>query len=550
MTPTSIAADLLINDAVVLTVNPAQPRATWVALLGGRVLAVGTDPEQAPIARRRIGLGGATLVPGFHDAHNHSVFFGQSLTSIDLRFPGVPTLDSVYRHVREAAARQPKGSWIFGENYDQNKLGGHPQLSEIDKAAPDHFVRLGHNSRHMCFVNSRVLRELDIDSAPDPTGGRVDRTPDGRPSGLLLESAMELVRPLTWPTPLETMVDSIGDAHRQYLSEGLTAVQEAGVGKGLAGSAPAEAYAFQVARQRGVLGVRTTMMPVSVGATAIPGADQDEAFGFGLGMVSGFGDLWLRLGPMKVFSDGSLIGRSAAMNEDFSDRPCNHGMLALEPGELERTLLAAHRSGWQIATHAIGDRAVNEVLNAYERCLKEAPRKDHRHRIEHAGVASDAAVQRMAALGVIPDPQGRFIGEIGDGMIRALGAQRVDECYRGQSFLQAGIELPGSSDRPVVDGAPLKGIHDLVNRRTDSGQEFALQEALTPEQALRAYTYGSAYSTFLEADMGSIEPGKVADFAVLSDDLTRIEHEHIGAIEVLSTVIDGQARFDSTGDWT
>jgi len=549
-TSVSLVPDLLITDASILTVNPEQPRASWMAVLGGSVLAVGTRPEDAPTARRRVSLGGATVVPGFHDAHNHSVHYGKSLTSIDLRFPGVSTLDELYHHVRVAAARQPKGTWIFGENYDQNKLGGHPQLEQLDRVAPDHFVRLGHSSRHMCFVNSRVLQELDIDSAADPNGGRVDRAAAGRPTGLLLESAMELIRPLTWPTPLETMVDAIEAAHRQYLSEGLTAVQEAGVGQGLAGSSPTEAYAFQVARERGVLGVRTTLMPSFVGAEPIRGAGGDDAFGFGLGMVSGFGDLWLRLGALKVFSDGSLIGRSAAMNQDYSDEPCNHGLLALGSGQLEETLLAAHRGGWQIATHAIGDRAVDEVLRVYARCLAQVPRKDHRHRIEHAGVASDAAVQRMADLGVIPNPQGRFIGELGDGMIRALGAERVSQCYRGQSFLKAGIELPGSSDRPVVDGAPLLAIHDMVNRLTDSGTEFAVHEALTPEQAVRAYTYGSAHATFLETDMGSLEPGKVADFAVLSDDLTRIEPERIREIEVLATFIDGRAVFDPSGDWS
>ena len=546
--PTSVVPDLVITDASILTVNPEQPRTSWMAVLNGRVLAAGTRPEDAPTARRSVSLGGATVVPGFHDAHNHSVYYGQSLTRIDLRFPGVSTLDELYEHVRVAAAQQPKGTWIFGENYDQNKLGGHPQLEQLDRVAPDHFVRLGHNSRHMCFVNSRVLQEVDIDNAADPTGGRVDRVVAGRPTGLLIESAMELVRPLTWPTPLETMVDCIEAAHRQYLSEGLTAVQEAGVGQGLAGSSPTEAYAFQVARERSLLGVRTTLMPTRVGAEPVHGATGDDAFGFGL--VSGFGDLWLRLGPLKVFSDGSMIGRSAAMNHDYSDEPCNRGLLALGPGQLQETLLAAHRGGWQIATHAIGDRAVDEVLEVYARCLAQVPRRDHRHRIEHAGVASDAAVQRMAELGVIPNPQGRFIGELGDGMIRALGPDRVSQGYRGLSFLKAGIELPASSDRPVVDGAPLLGIHDMVNRRTDSGQEFALHEAMTPEQALRAYTYGSAHATCLESEMGSLEPGKVADFAVLSDDLTQIEPERIREIQVLATFIDGRALFDPSGDWS
>lgn len=546
----TVIPDLLVTNGVVLTVNDKAPRASWFSVLGGRILAVGERDEDVPQAKRTVDLGGATVVPGFHDAHNHTLLYGKSLTSIDLRYPNVSSEDEIYEHVLQAASRQPKGTWIFGENYDQNKLGCHPDLKRLDQVSPDHYVRLGHTSRHMCFVNSNALEALGIADASDPTGGRIERTDDGYPTGLLLESAMELLRPMTWPMPMESMVESISAAHRQYLSEGLTAVQEAGVGQSLAGSSPAEAYAFQVARSRGLLGVRTTMMPGFVGAETLHGAHGDMAFGFGLGMVSGFGDLWLRLGPMKIFSDGSLIGRSAGMKDEYTDDPCNHGLLAFKPGELQDLVLAAHRGGWQLATHAIGDRAVDDVLEAYSVALADLPREDHRHRIEHAGVASDQAVRRMAELGVIPDPQGRFVGELGDGMIRALGPARVAQCYRGQSFLKEGIELPGSSDRPVVNGAPLLGIHDMVNRRTDSGEEFALQEALTPEQALRAYTYGSAYSTFLESEMGSLAPGKVADFVILSEDLTRIEQERIREIQVLATFIDGRAAFDPSGKWS
>ena len=281
-------------------------------------------------------------------------------------------------------------------------------------------------------------------------------------------------------------------------------------------------------------------MPVNAGAAELGGADGDDAFGFGLGVRTGFGDPWLRFGPMKIFSDGSLIGRSAAMTEPYADDSSNRGMLAMDESELQETVLRAHRSGWQLATHAIGDLAVDAVLDAYERALQASPRSDHRHRIEHAGVVSEQAVSRMAALGVIPSPQGRFIGEIGDGMINALGPERIAWCYRARSFLNAGIELPASSDRPVVDGAPLRGIHDLVNRRTDSGIELAPTEALSAAQALRAYTYGSAYATFAESTMGSLRPGKLADMAVLTDDPTSIDPAGIRDIEVIATLLEGR----------
>ncbi|SDY84366.1 hypothetical protein SAMN05661080_04782 [Modestobacter sp. DSM 44400] len=536
--------DLLLTGADFITLDPRQPRARWLAVHGERIVAAGTDPAEAPKGYRTVELGGTTVVPGFHDAHNHTVQYGLALRHVDLKSSQVRTLDELYRRVRNAADRQPAGSWIVGEAYDQNVLGAHPDLAVLDRAAPDHYVQLTHKSRHMCFVNSAVIDALDLQDAPDPMGGTVQRGPDGRPTGLLLESAMELLRPLTWPASLPAMVDAISSAHARYLAEGLTAVQEAGVGAGLAGSSPLEAYAFQVAREQGDLRVRTTLMPVNAGAEPIRGANSDDVFGFGLGLRNGFGDPWLRIGPMKVFSDGSLIGRSAALNDGYHEDPCNHGMLAMEPVDLHAVLRAAHRSGWQTATHAIGDRALDAVLDCYERILAETPRADHRHRVEHAGVAGPDAVTRLIRLGLIPDPQGRFITEIGDGMIEALGPDRIGWCYRSRSWVDAGIELPGSSDRPVVDGAPLLGIHDMVNRRTASGLVLGADESLTPLQALRAYTYGSAHATFLEEDMGMLGSGRLADLTVLSDDLTTIAPERIRDIEVVATFVGGAAAHD------
>lgn len=532
--------DLLLTDANVLTLDRVTPGARWIAVAGGRIAAVGGETDRPPDAKRVIKLEGATVVPGFHDAHNHTVMYGNSLRHLDLSGGAVFTLDELYERVAHAAASQPAGSWIVGESYDQNVLGGHPDLAALDRVAPRNPVRLVHKSRHMCMVNSVVIQRLNLSQAVDPPGGSIVRGADGEPTGLLLESAMELIRPLTWPMSLTDMSDAIARAHERYLSEGITAVQEAGIGAGLSGSSPIEALAFQQAREQRQLRVRTTLMPVNTGAATLEGAKSDNAFGFGLGMRTGFGDEWLRLGAMKVFSDGSLIGRSAAMSAPYADDPSNSGMLAMDELELRETLLRAHQSGWQIAAHAIGDKAVDAVLDAFEASLSAFPRRDHRHRIEHAGVTSDKAVLRMAALGVIPSPQGRFVGEIGDGMIKALGPERIAQCYRARSFVDAGIELPASSDRPVVDGAPLKGIHDLVNRRTDSGAELGSHEALTPLEALRAYTWGSAYSTFMENQMGSLVAGKLADMAVLSDDPTTVAAERIRDVSVVATVLGGK----------
>lgn len=519
--------DAVFENARVLT---PQAWTSAVAVLHGRIVALGEDAEAAS-ARRRVDLGGAVVVPGFHDAHNHMVWFGTDLD--DLSLGECEHVDDVYAAVAKRAAEVPEGGWIVGHGYDQNRLvGGHPTRHGLDRAAPGRLVHLKHNSGHMCVVSSKVLERLDLANVPE--GGDVVLDADGAPTGLLREQAQLLLRPLNYPAPLDRVVRAIDRASEVYLSEGITSVQEAGVGGGLVGQTPIEVAAYQRAREEGVLRVRTTLMVSSAVLHDLPG----DGFGLDLGLRSGLGDEWLRIGPMKVFADGSLIGRTAAMRDDFVGEPGNRGYFQLPEDELATTIQRAHAAGWQIATHAIGDRAVETVLDAYAAALAAYPRSDHRHRIEHCGVLPPEDLARVTGLGLIPVPQGRFVNEIGDGMRAALGPERENWCYRLKSFVDAGCVLPGSSDRPVVNGAPLLGLVDMVRRRTAEGNLLGPAERLTPAQALHAYTYGSAYAAFREHDLGTIEAGKLADFAVLSADPT--DESTLENARVLATVIGGE----------
>ena len=537
--------DLVLVNANVLTMDPSRPRATAVAIAHGRV--TGLD-EVPPGAARVVDLRGATVLPGFHDAHNHMIGFGMSLGEVDIGSPPVGSLDELYAAIAQRAETTAPGEWVIGTGYDQNKLGGHhPDRDALDRAAPGRRVWLRHTSGHMCVVNSLVLADLGIgDVAPQVDGGRVTTDGSGRPTGLMEERAQELVGELTHPYPIATLADAVAGAGRQYLQEGITSVTEAGVGGGWVGHSPVELAAYQTAREQGRLHVRVELMVISDALHPL-GAHPGDGMelGLDLGLRTGFGDDWLRLGPMKIFTDGALIGRTAAMSAPYDGEPHdgNSGYLQAGAAELTATIVAAHRAGWRVAAHAIGDRAIDLALDAFDTAAAKYPRPDPRHRIEHFAVARPDQVIRASERKVVAVPQGRFATELGDGMMAAVGPQRHSWLYRQRSLLEAGLVLPGSSDRPVVAGAPLLGIHDMVSRRTTSGAPFNAGEAITAEQALRAYTYGSAYASKAEHLKGSIEAGKLADFAVLSEDPTAVGSDRIAGLQVLATIVDGEIRY-------
>ncbi|MGD0556805.1 MAG: amidohydrolase [Streptosporangiaceae bacterium] len=534
--------DLLIVNANVLTMDPARPRAQSVAVAGGRIVALDADGPASEV----VDLHGRTLLPGFHDAHNHMAWFGMSLTEVDLSPTAVTSLDELYAAIARRARETSEDDWVVGSGYDQNRLGGqHPDRDGLESAAPGRRVMLRHVSGHMCVVSGAVLADLNIADRPvDVSGGTVVTDADGRPTGLLQERAQELTDTLLRPYPLAFLTDAIDRAGARYLSEGITSVTEAGIGGGWIGHTPVELAAYQAARDAGRLPVRVELMVASDVLHPVGAHPSDDLpLGLDLGIRTGFGDDWLRVGAMKLFTDGSLIGRTAAMSFDYAGMPGNQGYFQGDAAELTDRIVAAHRSGWQVASHAIGDRAIDLALDAYAAASSRFPRPAVRHRIEHFGVSRPDQVARAASLGVVAVPQGRFASEIGDGMLAAVGPSRGEWLYRQRSLLDAGMVLPGSSDRPVSNGAPLLGVHDMVNRRTASGAPFNAGEAITASEALRAYTYGSAYASHLEQARGTIAPGMLADLVVLSDDPTAVSPAGIGDIQVLATYVDGECRF-------
>jgi predicted amidohydrolase YtcJ len=250
------------------------------------------------------------------------------------------------------------------------------------------------------------------------------------------------------------------------------------------------------------------------------------------------------VGPVKIVSDGSFIGRSAAMHHCYHGEPDNRGFMQFEPAELKAMIVGAHEAGWTVATHAIGDAAIDHVMAAVEEAQQRFPRPGARHRIEHFALATDAQVARAAALGLTAVPQGVFISDFGDGMMTAVEPELAPLIYRMKSLLRAGMVLPGSSDAPVSDGNPLVSLHDMVNRRTASNAILGPEERLTVQEAVRAYTHGSAYAVGQEQNKGTLKVGQLADFVALSDDLFAVPTENIRNVTVGTTIIGGTVAFD------
>lgn len=542
--------DLLLRRARVITVDDDRPRASTVAVVGDRIVAVGDENEFEGVRGRvEVDLDGACVTPGFGDAHNHMAWYGLALAEIDL--VGVDALDEVYRLVAERAAALGPDEMVVGSGYDDNLLGSHPDRDALDRASGGRGVWLKHRSGHIAVVSTSLAQTLGVldGSAPCPEGGRIAVDGSGRVTGVLQEQAQNIVVGHVTPYPLEDLAAAVGRASARYAAEGLTHVTECGMGRGWLGKSPLEAAAYQHALEAGDLDVRVRLMPCVDALHEVTGDPGDAmTFGLDLGLRTGFGGDDLSLGAMKIWLDGSLLGRTAAMTEDYcacAGQAGGRGYLQDDPETMRRAVLAAHRGGWDVAAHAIGDAAVDLALDVFEEAQDRHPRPGARHRIEHVGVTSPEQVARLVRLGVTPVPQMRFLHDIGDAMVAAMGPRRSEWLYRHGSLLRAGARVPGSSDRPVADGRPLAAMSSMILRTTSGGHVVGADEAVDAETALRAYTLDAAWIARDERRRGSISPGKLADLVVLADDPTRCDPAELPDLPVLGTLLGGRATHDT-----
>lgn len=536
--------DLLITNAHVLTQDPAAPLARELLIHGGRVLAV-DPPSELRTAAATIDAGGRTIVPGFNDVHAHSVWFGLGLLEGDLT--AAATLEQVYAVIAAAAAGLDADEWVVASGFSPLLVGAQPDRDRLDAAAGGRPVWIKHASGHAASVNGVALgliADRGTDLAAPVVGGIVGRDAAGRPDGLLEENAMAAVQDIMLPYPLATIERALDLATQHYLTEGITSVTDAGIAGGWIGHSPREFAAYQSARERGRLHTRMQPMIAIDALHALGGhAEDPAAAGLDAGIRTGLGDEWLSLGPTKIFSDGSLLGATAYLSEDYAGCPHNHGYLQMSEEELRASTLDAARAGWSIAMHAIGDRAIDHAIAILAEATALTGPRPVPHRIEHGGVVRPEQLDRIAAAGIVLVPQPFFITRFGDGMAQLLGPERTAQSYPAKSLLDRGAVLPGSSDRPVAHGRPLDVMQAFVERLTPAGLVYGPAERLTAAEALAAYTSGSAAATGFGHEKGRLAPGYLADLVVLSADPTAVPSAAIGAIDVVATVVGGQVRF-------
>jgi predicted amidohydrolase YtcJ len=526
-----VSDSVLLSNAAVISLDPAVGPADAIGIRRGRIAWVGDRRDahaQFDGEYREIDLGGATVAPGFIDAHHHLMTLGFWMSQIDCAFPAVRSITEIVVSVAARAAATPAGEWIRGRGYDDNKLLERRHLTrhDLDPVSPHHPVMIRNASGHMSVVNSFALRQAGVTrSSVSPFGGHIDVDVDGEPTGLLQETAQDLLGEPFLPHDKDQLRQHLHTAGAAYLSAGVTSGHEAGIFH------PAEFSVLQDAWADGTLALRTYMMIRN------PFLESLE----GVGFHTGFGDDRLRVGSIKIISDGSLIGRTAAVCNPYDHAADdNLGLTMFDQAELDDLVWRGHRAGWQMAIHAIGDRAIDMCLNAYESALKRMPRADHRHRIEHCGIMRTDIIVRMARMGVIPVGQPPFITEFGDGFIEHIGRERAQLTYPLKSLLKAGIPVAGSSDSPVSSYQPLIGIQAAVTQLTGSGDIFAPAEALTVEEALSIYTRNAAFAAFDEHKKGSISVGKYADLVVLGRDPRTEPAATISQIPIMATIQGGE----------
>ncbi len=532
-----MAGDIILTNGHLITSDPAHPHAEAVAIRNGRIAAVGTNADV--MAEHRPGvevidLRGRTATAAFNDAHCHPMYVGYAALAINARPEAMHAIAQLTAAVRERAAALPQDRWILARGYDDARFDErrHPNRADLDAGSSDHPVFVTRSCGHVAVANSRALALAGVTATtPDPEGGIIDRDEHGEPTGVLRESAMGYIRDVIPPTSVDEIAAALVTAGEVYRAVGVTSVAEAGIHR------REEMLAYQQLRDRGTLGVRTYLMMMidemldSLGET---------------GIRTGFGDDLLRIGPAKLFLDGSIGGRTARMRTPYLGEAENVGLWMQTPHAFKEKFRRAHDLGWQCCAHAIGDAAIDLLLDCYEEAMTANPRPDTRHRIEHCEFITDPAVfDRIKRLGCIPIPGTTFLRDFRPVYVQNLSPERLRYANAMRTFLDKGIVAAASSDAPVVTVSPMAGIETMVTRADFRGETAYPEEAITVEEAIWAYTWAGAYASFEENSKGSLTRGKLGDVAVLGADIRTVAPDDLAELPVALTIMDGEVVYSA-----
>lgn len=526
-------ADQIFLNGNVVTMDPGMPEATAFGIVSGRFCAVGSDNEIRKLARngtKIVDLGGKTVIPGFIESHNHMSLYAMTLLQADCRTPPNQSIEDVKASIRDMVDATEPDQWVRGWGYDDTLIAEkrHLTWADLDDVAPRNPVFISHVSGHLAYVNSMALEIAKIGpETPQPEGGEIRKDDNGVPTGLFLELAQFMVSQHIPPYGLSQLKEILQRAIVHFHKAGITSIHDGGVGI-RNGSVVIKAY--RELESEGKLPLRVYMTIV------------EEVYGdiLEIGLGTGFGSEYLKIGSVKLFQDGSIQGLTGALTEPYHNRPDFRGDLIFPQEKLDGFVEKYHGEGFQIAVHANGDRAIESVLDAIEKAQKLHPREDHRHMIIHCQTATHDQIRRMKRLGIVPSYFVNHVYYWGDRHVSIfLGPERAKRISPLASSLKEGLIFTLHSDLPVTPVDPLFSIHCAVNRITREGKVLGPDERISPMEALKTYSTHAAYCSFEEHIKGSIEVGKLADFTVLSDNPLTIPPVKIKDIKVIKTAVGG-----------
>ncbi len=534
-------ADIVFLNGEVITVDEQNRICEAVAMEGNRIVSVGSTEE----VKKHIGsqttvidLNGRSLLPGFIDSHLHLSAYGIDQLGVSCKAPHIQSLHDIFQDLRKKAAGLSKGKWVRAWGFNEMSMveQRYPTREELDEISMDHPIMIIRACNHISIVNSKALEIFGIHSdTPNPKGGIIERNDHGIMTGRLLETAhFQNVKEVTYSE--EEIFSALELASNDFIAAGITSVHDAGA------HASSTFKLMQQSTQNGIVKVRIYAMVCSL--------DDPETFIENMiaeGIKTGMGDNRFKIGPAKLFTDGSSSGPTIATRDAYTSNPNDYGILYYTQEKLNRVLVEAHKQGFQITAHAQGDRAIEMMLNCIEAALNEHPRPDARPRIEHAGVSSPDLIERMKQLGVVPIPNPAFVLEYGEGYVRNYG-ERVNSMYPLRDFYESGIIAAIGSDNPVTDYNPLLGIQAAMNRKSRKGLGIGENQTVSVFQAIRAYTWNGAYASFDEHQKGSIEVGKLADLVMLDGSILQIDTKKISDLSVKMTIIDGEIIYQDEED--